>query len=222
MQRKKLLLILLFVVVLFISFFGFSNKSYAVDINSFEEWVDTNYDALSYTLKDYTYIIIKNNDNIVMFYTNAPNAQFYFNGTNSGIYGYRARVSLTSDIGNHLYSAYVFNPNGDNSFVMPTNLDTEFDTSCNESNTSIINDFEKNSENFLYSSGSYLINGAETTAKKSIPLLLTPLAVIVAMAQPQGVMKEILIVLPLILVVVVSFLGLRKALRMLLTLLARS
>lgn len=44
---------------------------------------------------------------------------------------------------------------------------------------------------------------------------VTPLAQIVAVEKPETVTKEILGVLPLIIVVVVSFLGLRKALRML-------
>lgn len=48
------------------------------------------------------------------------------------------------------------------------------------------------------------------------PLTLTPLAKIVEESNPKGILGEIIVILPLIIVVVVSFLGLRKALTLLL------
>ena len=224
MQSKKILLILLFVIVLFISFFGFNKSVYAADVNSLENWVSDNEKNLYDTFINYDYIIVNNyyGKYVAIYYAPKDTVFEFFN--DGPVSGSRRRlVSTTLENRDNHFAICILNPNEDNNFVLPTNILSleELQNVYTYSDSSIINNFSKN--NLFYNSNKYKIDDLEYTDTDPFwrPLAET-LATAVETAEPGVVLTEILKIIPLILVILVSFLGFRKALRMLLTLLARS
>lgn len=225
MQQKRFLLILLFLVVLFISLFGLNNnKSYAADVKALQNWVTENEDTLYDTFINYDYIIVNNyyRNHVCIFYASKGTTFEFFE--DNAVSGDRRRISSTTleSRDNH-FSVKVLNPNNDNNFVLPTNLLSleELENVNFNDNSTIINGFSEN--NLFYNSNKYIIDNVEYTEVSPFwrPLAET-LATAAETAEPGTVLAEIVKILPLILVILVSFLGLRKALRMLLRLLARS
>lgn len=216
-KRKVLIFALLFIAFIFC--FSFNNNNvYAADLDLFNEFLQENGSELSKMLEGYDYLIINNTyqNYITLYYTNCENNLFYWNSEN-GSYGHRFRLHSSSDLGKDLYSLYIFNINNDNEFVMPTSLRTEF--SAMSGNNMLVNNYSL--DNILFSNCNFVADDVVVDTKKALPLFTT-LAPIVAEVQTQGVVQEILDILNMILVVVVSLLGLRKALSMLSTVLRMS
>ena len=235
MQNKKFLLILLFLVVLFTSLFGLNNnKSYAADASIFEAWCEENRETFNTLFRDYDYVIVNNptNQYVCIYYSPRSDKQFMF--VSQGMFGNERRIIKYSDVyktddilDDYYYDKMYLNlDTGDiNSFTFPYTPSTDGFSPEYYMNGSerIINNFSV--DNILYSNKAVIIDGSDVEVPY-FPQLTTPLAETLATAaetaEPGIVLAEIVKILPLILVVVVSFLGLRKALKMLLTLLARS
>lgn len=224
MRNKKILLFSLFFVV-----FGFcllvnsENKVYAADVEQFNSWVAENSLALNQLFEGYDYVVLNNTNwggnAVTIYYSNGQNNVFSFDWRSDWQGVPRATLNCTSSLGNGYYGVYTFNPSDDNNFILPTSLNVEQITDDRR----IINN--TSSENWesavLFCSGTFHKSSGDVEIKKSFPLW-SILTRAVQGVEMKGILAEIIAILPLILVAVASFLGFRKALSMLLTLLRAS
>ena len=218
-MRKRFLLFTLFLVVFSFCFFGSFEKVYAADVEMFENWVNENRDELNELLQGYEYLIVNNvyRNHISLYY--APSNDTVFTISEEGAVSGSRRVvlSASSSLGDNVYDVKFFNDNNDNNFSIPV-LNYGFGA-CTGDNR-IINNYSL--DNVLYASSAFTADGVNITTKKALPLPGKLAPVVEKVEVEMGtVLLEIVKIIPLILVVVVSFLGLRKALRMLSTLLHR-
>ena len=217
-KRKILVFAFLFVIFSFV-FSLDNNKVFAADVDEFENWLKYNSSELCAMLDGYDYLIVNNfyQNYLVLYYTNVSDNSFKLDISQSQAYGTRAKLSSVSPAGDNLFACVILNPNNDNNFVVPGGLLNEFTSFSGNNN--LINNYKL--DNILYASSSFLAGKEVIDTKKVLPLFTT-LAPIVAKVESQGVLAEVIAILPMILVVVVFFLGLRKGLSMLLMLLRAS
>ena len=225
MQQKRFLLIVVFFMALFVGFFVFGNKTYAYSTVDFETWLDTgdNAEKLQDVFGSYSYLLVRNSGDVVVYY--APQGTVFKIYEDGVLSGERRKVSSShSEFGDNHFTRYVFN----SSYTIPSSSDLmsveTLKTYVQPENNDIIMNYFDNGSNILANSNAFELD--HITREDVNPFFRTELAEVLATsaekAEPGIVLAEILKILPLILVVVVSFLGLRKALKMLLTLLARS
>ena len=221
MFKKKLLLFSLFFIV-----FGFcllvnnQSKVYAVaDSEGFTSFVEDNAKELHDIFLNYDYLVVNHYSNyFIVYYTNCANNKFFID---NDIYGKgHTVISSTSDLGNNLFDRFFFNPNNDSNFRLPTNLKTSFTEYDFENDRNyVISGYSL--DKVFYSSEAFISFNEVIDTKKAFPPWTT-IAKAVQEVEMKVTLQEIITILTLILVLVVSFLGLRKGLKVLLTLLRAS
>lgn len=226
MRSKKILLFSFFVVFFFCCFINNNNKVYAADPELYEDFLIDNGNHTLDALDGMTYVVVNHTwqDQLVIYFTSDADAQFVFSDetTNNGDkIRYLTLSNGSKNIGFYNISRIDSYPNDSsyiNRFRSCEGVNLRSLVGNAPSNISILN---ASVDNVLYSSGSFVLGSETITGKKVLPRFGT-LGRIVARTNTQMALQQIIQILPLILVVVVSFLGLRKALRMLSTLLRAS
>jgi len=209
LKNKKVLIIILLYILLIFTFcsntfayssgdendFGYYYSTFPDEllnkVKLLDEWNDNEYGCFGFHYKAW-------NSYRVIFIENPD-----FNKS--------CRVSSSSSYG----ASFCINLDGGNYIIYDYNLDY----SLKERSTHSLNGYHENKGNdeYLFKN----IKAYDDDTLFFLPAPLTHLAQVVEKVEMEETLKEIIQILPLILVVVVSFLGLRKALQMLSTLLHR-
>lgn len=198
LKHKLLFTFSLFLFVLFI--FNFSNCFASTSIDTYKEKADALDGLVSYC------IYYGNDGSVLLAGSRSSNFPvIVYNPGDGSIYAMKANYT-------NVNGCYVYTWDGTD-FVNPR--------SCSYSGNS--GNFGYNGTLFLYSSVD-IVDGSDTSNIyffQGTPASTTILAQKLEEVEMTTVLQEIILLLPLIIVVVVSLVGLRKALQILLTLLQR-
>lgn len=194
-------------------------SSYCSVSDDFIVWLESNKTELGTLLEAspnvQDYIIINNawDNKSVLFYTSGTNNKFYFTHISDS----KKLLCCSNDLGNNMYTYYIFNNDGDSNFIMPI-LDYFEDPYYM---TNVIQNWQSDYSNILYNSSTVYYDGTEKVLieKKKLPLVTGTLAPILEKVEMKGkTMTEILTLVPIMIALLVSYLALRKGLAFIMTL----
>lgn len=238
LKNNKILFIFLTVLILFFSLCTLS-------LGASNTYIDPNYDYL------YDFNMTEKNDEVIALEDSLKNDDrvksgeyYYFIAYDSGRWSYQAFLIKKSAIDNTLYITFDYwHANGPESFLitfMKQESYTDGDFIRYSSADKVVSkeiegyycfgisadfDTENNCYNFYPFATNYvgkIVRKCSNGTEKVFMNAPTQMATILMGAEPEKIMTEILKILPMILVVVVSLVGLRKALQMLFKLLRQS
>lgn len=134
-------------------------SSYCSVSDDFIVWLESNKTELGTLLEAspnvQDYIIINNawDNKSVLFYTSGTNNKFYFTHISDS----KKLLCCSNDLGNNMYTYYIFNNDGDSNFIMPI-LDYFEDPYYM---TNVIQNWQSDYSNILYNSSTVYYDGTE-------------------------------------------------------------